>query len=133
MDPMAVPAHLFIGGIGLGAQVAAELAGTRVRIDGLLLLGFPLHPQGKPEKAQPEMLYRVVAPMLFAQGTRDRHCDIDVLRRTLSRVGAPTSLFNAEEADHRFKVLKKSHRTAEEVQLELLNTVEAWIQKVLET
>lgn len=130
-DPTAVPAHLFVGGVGLGGQIAAVLSGMRVRVDGLFLLGFPLHPQNKPEKVSPELLYRVVAPMLFVQGTRDRNCDIDVLRRTLSKVGAPTSLLNEEGADHHFNVLKKSNRTREEVQLGVLEHVDTWIQKVL--
>jgi len=132
-DPTAVPAHLFVGGLGLAALVAAELSGMRVRVDGLFLLGFPLHPQKKPDQVSAELLYRVVAPMLFVQGTRDRYCDIDALRRTLSKVGAPTSLFSEEDADHRFGVLKKSHRTPEEVQQSVLNLIDRWIQKVLGT
>lgn len=132
-DPAAVPAHLFVGGVGLGGQVAAVLSGMRVRVDGLFLLGFPLHPQNKPENVSPELLYRVVAPMLFVQGTRDRNCDIDVLRRTLSKVGAPTSLFSEEDTDHRFSVLKKSQRTLEDVHLGVLNHIDRWIQKVLGT
>lgn len=132
-DPTAVPAHLFIGGLGIGGQTAAVLSGMRVRVDGLFLLGFPLHPQGKPEKVSPEILYRVVAPLLFLQGSRDRNCEIDVLRRALSKVGAPTSLFTEEGADHRFRVLKKSSRPVEDVHLSVLHHIDAWIQKVLAT
>jgi predicted alpha/beta-hydrolase family hydrolase len=131
-DPTAAPAHLFVGGVGLGGQVAAELAGSRMRIDGLFLLGFPLHPRGKPEQAKADELFRVVSPALFIQGTRDRRCDLDVLRRTLSRVGAPTTLHVCQEADHQFKVLKRSERTQEEVREEILAAIEGWIQKVLE-
>lgn len=132
-DPTAAPAHLFLGGKGLGGQVAADIAGARVRVDGLFLLGYPLHPLGKPELAQPEQLFRVVSPMLFVQGTRDRYCEIDVLRRTLSRIGAPTTLHVVGEADRQFKVLKKSGRTEEEVQAEVLRATDAWILKVTET
>ena len=82
-DPTAAPAHLVLCGMGLGAQAAADVAGARARVDALVLLGFPLHPQGKPEKVQPETLFRIVSPMLFLQGTRDQRCDLDVLRRTL--------------------------------------------------
>jgi len=130
-DPSAAPAHLFLGGKGLGGQVAADLAGARVRVDGLFLLGYPLHPQDKPEKATPEQLYRVVSPMLFAQGTRDRHCDLDVLRQTLARVGAPTHLHVVTDADRHFKVPKKSGRTEEEIRAEILGTLDHWIQKVV--
>ncbi len=132
-DPTAAPAHLFIGGKGLGAQIAAEVAATRVRVDGLFFLGFPLHPRGKPDEVQAEQLFRVVCPMLFLQGTRDRSCDLDVLQRTLTRVGAPTALHVSQDADQHFKVLKKSGRTADEVRDELVGSVDSWIQKALES
>ena len=102
-----------------------------MRADGLILMGYPLHPQGKPEKLRADQLYRVVAPMLFVQGTRDRNCELDALRRTLARVGAPTALHLAEEADHHFKVLKKSGRTAEEIHQEVVGVVDTWIEKIL--
>ena len=132
-DPTAAPAHLFIGGVGLGGQVAADLAGSRVRMDGLFLLGFPLHPQGKPDEPKADELFRVVSPVLFLQGSRDRRCDLDALRRTLARVGAPTTLRISAEADHRFKALKKAGRTTDEVREELLNSIDSWIQKTLES
>jgi hypothetical protein len=129
-DPNATPAHLFIGGSGLGGQVAADLAGTRLRVDGVFLMGFPLHPPGKSELTDPGQLFRNIAPMLFLQGERDRHCDIDVLRQTLTRVGAPTTLQIIKEADHHFKTLKKSNRTDEEIREELLGCIAIWIQKL---
>ncbi len=130
-DPTAAPAHLFLGGKGLGGQVAADLAGSRVRVDGLFLLAYPLHPQGKPEKINPDQLFRVVSPVLFLQGSRDRTCEIDLLRQTLTRVGAPTSLFVSQEADRHFKVAKKSGRLEEEVRRELTENLDEWIEKVL--
>jgi predicted alpha/beta-hydrolase family hydrolase len=130
-DPSAAPAHLFLGGKGVGGQVAADLAGARVRVDGLFLLGYPLHPQDKPEEATPEQLYRVVSPLLFAQGTRDRHCDLDVLRKTLLRVGAPTHLQVINDADRHFKVPKKTGRSDEDVHAEILGGLDLWIQKVV--
>jgi predicted alpha/beta-hydrolase family hydrolase len=131
-DPTAAPAHLFLGGKGLGAQVAAEVASVRARVDGLFFIGYPLHPRAKPENVQTDQLFRVVSPMLFLQGTRDRYCDVDVLRRTLSRVGAPTTLQVCQEADQHFKVLKRSGRTSEEVNEEVVAAVDGWIHKVLE-
>jgi predicted alpha/beta-hydrolase family hydrolase len=130
-DPTAAPAHLFLAGKGVGAQAAADLSVSRVRADGLILIGYPLHPQGKPERLRADQLYRVVAPMLFLQGTRDRNCEIDALRRTLARVGAPTTLHLAEEADHHFKVLKKSGRSEEEIHQEVAGATDAWIEKIL--
>jgi hypothetical protein len=130
-DPTAAPAHLFLGGKGLGGQVAADLASSRVRADGLFLISYPLHPMGKPEKLRAEQLFRIISPVLFMQGTRDRTCDLDLLRQTLTRVGAPTTLHIAEEADRHMTVLKKSGRTDEEVREGLFKALDDWIQKVL--
>lgn len=131
-DPTAAPAHLFLGGKGLGGQVAADLASSRVRVDGLFLMAYPLHPQGKPEKMNPDQLFRIVSPVLFLQGSRDRSCELDLLRQTLTRVGAPTSLFVSQDADRHFKVPKKIGRPADEVRTELAAALDEWIQKVLE-
>jgi predicted alpha/beta-hydrolase family hydrolase len=130
-DPTIAPAHLFLGGMGLGARTAAEVAAARLRVDGLLFLGFPLHPSDRPEEAAADELFRAVSPMLFVQGTRDRRCDLLTLRRVLSRVGAPTALHVCREADHQLHVLKKSGRTDAEVRDEILAVVDTWIQKVV--
>jgi hypothetical protein len=70
--------------------------------------------------------------MHFVQGTRDRSCDLDVLRRTLTRVGAPTTLQVIEGADNHFSVLKKSERTEEEILAEILDGLDGWITKILD-
>jgi hypothetical protein len=130
-DPSAAPAHVFVGGKNVGALVVAQLAAARLRFDGLFFLGFPLHPQDQPKAVRSESLFRIVAPMLFVQGARDRHCDLPTLRQTLARVGAPTQLHVVQEADHTFRVAKKSGRTPEDVHREVLGTLEAWMQKIL--
>jgi hypothetical protein len=91
-DKSSAPSHLFLGGLGLGAQAAARLATSRIHADGLFFLGFPLHPKGAPKQPDIEALYQLTASMLFLQGNNDPRCDLDVLRRSLSRVGAPTIL-----------------------------------------
>jgi len=132
-DPTAAPAHLFLGGIGLGGQVAADLAAARVRVDGLFLMAYPLHPAGKPDEQQPEQLFRIVSPALFLQGDRDATCDVETLRHTLVRVGAPTVLKVVAEADRTFKVLKKSGRTQAEVLDEMTGALDDWIRSILGT
>ena len=76
---------------GLGARVATMVAPERMRIDGVFSLGYPLHPAGKPEKAQAEQLFRVITPMLFVQGERARKALRGVLaeRRPRGRGGSP--------------------------------------------
>ncbi len=88
-DPTATPAHLFLGGFGIGARVAARLASERLQIDGLAMLSYPLHPKNEPENLQVEGLNRVVSPMLFVHGTEDPNCTPPAVQRCLSRIGAP--------------------------------------------
>ncbi len=130
-DPTAAPAHVFIGGKNTGALAAAHAATSRLRIEGIFFMGFPLHKQDNPEDLRAERLWRVVSPMLFLQGNKDRHCDLPALRKTLGRVGAPVQLHVVDEADHGLRVAKKSGRTPEEVHAEVLGTLEAWILKTL--
>jgi predicted alpha/beta-hydrolase family hydrolase len=132
-DPTAAPAHLFLGGLGLGGKVAAGMATAPLRLDGLFFLGYPLHPQDKPEKADAEHLYRIISPMLFVQGLRDRSCNPDVLRDALKRVGAPTRLHLVEEADSNLRVTKKSGIEASAVHAAVLESLSSWIQSRVDT
>lgn len=130
-DPTAQPARLIVGGVGLGARTAAGLVADRLHADGLFLLGFPLHPQDKPNEAEPEVLFRATAPTLFLQGNRDRRCDGNALRRALRRVGAPMELYDVVDADSSFNVPRKSTRTVEEVHTEVFSVLSAWIARRL--
>lgn len=132
-DPSAAPAHVFAGGKNIGALVAAHTATAtaRMRVEGLFLLGYPLHKQDDPSDPRSEQLYRAVAPMLFVQGQRDRHCDLPTLRKTLARVGAPVQLHVVADADHQLRVPKKGERSQEQVNGEVLGALESWMRKTL--
>ena len=130
-DPSSAPAHVFAGGKNIGALVASHAATARLRVEGLFFLGFPLHKQDDPSEVRADRLYRVINPMLFIQGARDRNCDLPTLRQTLSRVGAPVNLHVVDEADHALKTPKKSGRTSEQVSQEVLSTLEGWMKKTL--
>jgi predicted alpha/beta-hydrolase family hydrolase len=129
-DPTAAPAHLFIGGKNVGALAAAHAATARLRIDGLFLLGYPLHKQDDPSVVQADRLFRVVNPILFLTGSRDRQCDLAALRKVTLRVGAPTEIRSIEEADHAFRV-RKTERDPEDLQREVLALLEHWIRKIV--
>lgn len=130
-DPTALPAQLVVGGLGLGGRVAAGLVADRLQADGLFLLGFPLHPQDKPEKSDAAVLYRSTTPTLFVQGTRDRRCDGNALRTALRRVGAPIELYDVPDADASFNVPRKSGRTNEEVRTEVFGVLANWVERRL--
>jgi predicted alpha/beta-hydrolase family hydrolase len=130
-DPSAMPAHLFVGGFGIGGLVAAQAA-ARLRVNGVFMIGYPLHSRDLPTRnVRAEVLFRVVAPMLFIQGTRDRTCDVDALRRVLTRVGAPKSLHVVPEADASMSVPRRSGRSEEQVLRELLDALDSWCRQVV--
>lgn len=130
-DPTALPARLFVGGLGLGGRVAATLVADRLRVDGLFLLGFPLHTQDKKQQVEAEVLYRATSPMLFVQGTRDRRCDGPTLGAVLRRVGAPVEIHDVAEADSAFHVPKRSGRSQAEVHAEVFAVLSSWLTRRL--
>ena len=85
---------LFAGGKSFGgrmtsqAQAASPLPGVR----GLVFLGFPLHPPGRPSDERGKHLFDVQIPMLFLQGTRDAFADLQLLEPLLEQLGARATL-----------------------------------------
>jgi uncharacterized protein len=109
------------------AQAAAPLPGVR----GLVFLGFPLHPAGRPSDARAEHLLDVQIPMLFLQGTRDVMAELDLLRPLMERLGARASLELIRDADHSFHVPARSGRKDAQVRGEMLDRLAAWIMSLI--
>ncbi len=115
-----------LAGKSLGGRIGTHLAARGADACGLLLLGYPLHPAGKPEKERSEHFPALVQPALFVQGTRDELCDLERLRSALTRYGGEPTLAVIEGADHSFEVPASAGRSAIEVEAEILARVEAW-------
>jgi len=65
---------LVIGGKSMGGRVASMIADSEFaakRIAGLLCLGYPFHPLGRPEQLRTRHLIGMKTPALICQGTRD--------------------------------------------------------------
>ncbi len=118
----------FAGGKSFGgrmtstAQSGEPLPGVR----GLVFLGFPLHPPGRPGTSRADHLDGVAIPMLFLQGTRDEFAGIDELRPVVHRLGPRATLHVVDGADHSFHVLKRSGRTDAKVLHELAEAIAQW-------
>ena len=119
------------GGKSLGGRIATLMAADGVPFDGLVLLGYPLHPPGKPERQRVEHFPSVGVPTLFLQGTRDALADLDLLRPALERFQGPATLHVVEGGDHSFAVLRRSGRTPEDVLEELAAATASWTSEVL--
>ena len=61
---------IFIGGKSMGGRVATMIADTE-SVAGVICLGYPFHPAGKPEKLRVEHLEDIQVPVLILQGSRD--------------------------------------------------------------
>jgi predicted alpha/beta-hydrolase family hydrolase len=96
------------------------------RVDGLVFLGFPLHPAGKPSDQRAAHLFDVRVPMLFLQGTRDALADLAVLRPLVERLGAGATLRLFDDADHAFHVPARTGRKDADVRAEMLDALAAW-------
>jgi predicted alpha/beta-hydrolase family hydrolase len=110
---------LLIGGKSMGGRIATHVAAAPHAIgdlSGLVLLGYPLHPPGKPEKLRAEHLARVTAPMLFVQGSRDTFGTPDELAPLLSPLAARgTRIFAIEGGNHSLEPPKSSGRDLPQV------------------
>src|SRR5213082_1677430 len=125
--PLVAGGKSFGGRMTSTAQAEEPLPGVR----GLVFLGFPLHPPGRPGDQRAEHLTQVQIPMLFLQGTRDEFADLKFLRPVIERLGTRATLHLADGADHSFHVLKRSGRMDPEVLAELADAIAAWARSTL--
>ena len=119
---------LFAGGKSFGgrmtSQAQAHAAVPQVR--GLIFLGFPLHPAGKPSLQRAAHLAQVGCPMLFLQGTRDDLAAVDLIRAVTSQLGERATLQWFPYADHSFHVPARSGLTDQQVLNSLCDAISAW-------
>lgn len=108
------PARLVLGGRSMGGRMASMAVAD---VDdplpalGLVLLGYPLHPAGKPDNLRTEHFGRIHTPCLFVSGTRDSLAPRDSLVREIPSIPGPVTVHWLESADHGFKPLKASGLT----------------------
>jgi hypothetical protein len=124
---------LVAGGKSLGGRMTSTAAAEAPLPDvrGLVFLGFPLHPPGRPGEGRGRHLAEVSIPMLFLQGTRDDFADLGLLRRLCERLGPRATVHLVEGGDHSFAVLKRAGRTRAAVVEELSGAIEAWGRSLL--
>lgn len=122
---------LFAGGKSFGGRMTSQAQAEEKlpHVRGLIFLGFPLHPAGRPSTDRARHLAGVRVPMLFLQGTRDSLAEMALLVPTLDGLGGLATLVPIEGADHSFHVLARSGKTDSKALAELLDALVAWIVK----
>jgi predicted alpha/beta-hydrolase family hydrolase len=121
--------NFVIGGKSLGGRIASQIAAGGSNVQGLVFLGYPLHPPGRADQLRAKHLPDIKVPMLFIQGSRDAFGTPDELRPILKELKAPADLYIVEGGDHSFKVLKRAGITQEDTYKAVLDRIESWLRR----
>ena len=124
--PLLAGGKSFGGRMSSQAQALAPLDGVR----GLVFVGFPLHPAGKPGAERAQHLRDVACPMLFLQGTRDDLADLALLRSAIAPLGSRATLRVFDDADHAFHVRASSGQDDSQVREALADAIADWAARL---
>jgi predicted alpha/beta-hydrolase family hydrolase len=125
--------RIVIGGKSMAGRMTSLAAADHqlANIEGLIFLGFPLHPADKPSMERGKHLEAVRFPMLFLQGTRDRLADSGLVQGLCRKLGTPATLRWIDEGDHSFGIPKRVGRDSKSVFEELARSIQQWLETVL--
>jgi predicted alpha/beta-hydrolase family hydrolase len=106
--------RLLIGGKSMGGRMATHLAaadlvahdGAGPPLSGVVALGYPLHPPGKPQQLRSAHLTAIRTPLLIVQGSRDTFGTPDELRPVIETMPGPVTLHVVAGGDHSFTVAR---------------------------
>jgi len=129
LGPEVAGDALAIGGKSMGGRIASQVAAADAEgVAGLVLLGYPLHPPGRPDQLRSRHLPAISVPMLIVQGERDAFGTPDELRPVLRRLKAKSRLYVVEGGDHSFKVPKSAGTPQTQIHARVLDEVEHWLR-----
>jgi predicted alpha/beta-hydrolase family hydrolase len=141
-DPAGGALPLFLGGKSLGGRMASHVAAARDvgdtevsawwdRLCGLVFLGYPLHPPGKPQQVRVSHLPHIVHPMLVVQGAKDAFGTPAELRLFFDVLESPTEIYVVEQGDHSLEVPKRSGMSRTAVFDAAQDRIAAWVSERL--
>ena len=123
--------RLFIGGKSMGGRAATHVAAedAAINLAGIVLLGYPLHPPGRPDQLRDAHLPNVRRPMLFVQGARDTFGTPSELKPVLASLSPLPTLHHVEGGDHSFKISGRDAKARQQaVYSDIQDTIVDWIQ-----
>jgi len=130
--------RLVIGGKSMGGRIASQVAAIASdekapladEINGLVFLGYPLHPPGAPSKLRVEHLAQVRKPMLFVQGTRDALGTPEEIEPFVKDLRPAAKIHTIEGGDHSFKAPKKFGVPQEQIYEMAMNEIVSWAENI---
>jgi len=120
--------ELYVGGKSMGARLAAQIVAKDVGASGLVFLGYPLHPPGKPEKLRDQPLYQLPCPALFIEGAHDPFCRLDLMGKVLSQMPVRSDLHVIPGAGHSFEAAGRA--MAPEVLTQITRVILGWMDSL---
>jgi predicted alpha/beta-hydrolase family hydrolase len=124
---------VFIGGKSMGGRTATQVAAAdpSLPIAGLILLGYPLHPPGKPAERRDKHLPAIGRPMLFLQGSRDAFGTPPQLAPIVAVLRPAAILRVVEDGDHSFKLRRKDPTAQAATYASIQQDIVAWTRGIV--
>ena len=107
------PASIVLGGRSMGGRICSMAVADGLPAAGLVLISYPLHPPGKPEKPRVEHLPNLRVPCLFISGTKDAFGTPKELEQATKKIPGPVTHVWIEGGAHDLK--RADDRIADEV------------------
>lgn len=92
--------RMVLGGRSMGGRICSMAVAEGLPAAGLLLISYPLHPPGRPDKPRTEHLPQLAVPCLFISGTRDAFGTPEELEKATSVIPGPVTHVWIEGQDH---------------------------------
>ena len=127
---------LVVGGKSMGGRIASHVLGSPPatpawsRVKGLVLLGYPLHPPGKPDAPRTAHLPQIRVPILLVQGTRDAFGARAEVTPVFDALSAEVTYDFIDGGDHSFAVPKSSGLTERDVLSGVTARTATWIKQL---
>jgi len=117
---------LFAGGKSFGGRMTSQYLSEHAPdfVNGIVFVGFPLHPAGKPSVDRATHLEKIKLPILFLQGTRDTQAEWPLIEQVSKKLTTST-LTKFEGADHSFKAARQNLIPA------LAKEINGWIDRLI--
>lgn len=124
---------LLIGGKSMGGRIATHVAAAdrALPVAGIVLLGYPLHPPGRPDQRRDAHLPGVARPMLFVQGSRDTFGLPVELKPVIERIVPTPTLHVVEGGDHSFKLSKRDPPAQAAAFAAVHAAIVAWVRQTV--
>jgi uncharacterized protein len=94
------PANVFVGGRSMGGRMCSMAVAEGLVARGVVLISYPLHPPGRPERLRTEHFGALDVPCLFVSGTRDAFATPSELVDASSAIPGPVTHHWVEGKDH---------------------------------